>query len=173
MEGRVGRYRLKGLLDLYEHEGLVRLMLSELAEKGYIKAEKTGCSMTPAGERYLASVLSKVGIGDIRRIDLSELQLGPACVAVQICDRQERFSDGIEQRDSAVRAGARGATVLLFKDNVFSVPRVYHNLSAEYPGLAREILDSFRLKDGDALIVGFADSTSKALEGALAAALEQ
>jgi len=173
IEGPIGRYRLKDLLDLSDHEGLVRLMLSELSRRGYVKAEKTGCSLTAVGEELLASNLSRAGIGDIHPIDLSELKLGPACVAVQVKDREKELRDGIEQRDAAVRVGARGATVLLYRGNTFSVPSVYQNLSAEYPNLAKRILDSFSLADGDALIVGFAGTTSKALEGALAAVMEE
>jgi hypothetical protein len=171
MESPIGRYRLKELLDLSDHEGLVRLMLSDLAEKGYVEADKAGCSLTESGQKLLDSILSRAGIGDVKPLALSELKLGPACVAVHVRDRAAEFRDGIEQRDAAVRAGASGATVLLFRGNAFAIPSVYPNLSAKYPDLAKRILGSFKLSDGDALIVGFAGVASKALEGALAAVM--
>jgi len=173
MEGPIGRYRLKDLLDLSDHEGLVRLMLSDLTQAGYVRAEKTGCSLTHSGQKLLGSILSRAGIGGVKPLDLSELKLGPACVAVHIRDRAGEFRDGIEQRDAAVRAGARGATVLQFRGNAFVVPSVYKNLSSEYPILAKRLLESFSLSDGDALVIGFAETMSKALEGALAAAMKE
>ena len=44
-KGQMGRYRLKEVIGLSEHEGLVKQMLVGLQKQGCISASKLGCSI--------------------------------------------------------------------------------------------------------------------------------
>lgn len=51
-EGPIGRYRLKHVIGLSEHEGLVKQMLADLQKQGYISARKSGCTLTEKEKLY-------------------------------------------------------------------------------------------------------------------------
>ena len=167
----IGRYRLKRILDMSEYEGTVRLMLSDLEKQGIISASKKGCKLTRKGETLLAERLGAYNISEVKRLDLRPLGLDNSfCVHVR--DRTEMIRPVAQYRDAAVREGALGAIVLKYADGILAVPSVYSDFSLEYPKLTAEILQSFDFLNSDVLILGFAEDEWKALEGALAVAIE-
>lgn len=169
--GPIGRYRLKKILDLSEYEGIVRLMLTDLEGKGIISASRKGCKLTRKGESLLAKSLGAYNIAKIKQVDLRSLGLDNSfCVHVR--DHAEMIRPVAQYRDAAVRAGALGAIILKYADGILAVPNVYSDFSLEYPKLTAEILQGFDFLNGDVLILGFAGDEWKALEGALAVAIE-
>lgn len=170
MEGSIGRYRLKGVLGLSEHEGLVRLMLAELKRGGYASASRSGCELTEEGERLLRGRLASYGIVGIGDVDLEALNVGPESVALHVRDRSIEASSLILMRDAAVRAGAAGGMVIKYSEGHLEVPSVYKDLSKEDSELTEGLLKRFDLSEGDMLIIGFSDDRWRALEGALSAA---
>lgn len=53
----IGRYRLKYMLGLSEHEGVVRQMLEEFQKQGYVSASRSGCVLTDRGKSFLENRL--------------------------------------------------------------------------------------------------------------------
>jgi len=169
LEGPIGRYRLKEMMGLSEREGVVRQMLADLQKDGYVSASRPGSMLTAEGQDLLNQRLNAYNIVDIKDIDLQELKTGPTSVGIHLKGKADAIHSGIEQRDAAVRAGSTGATILMFKNGLLSIPKVYPNLSSEKPELTNQLYRAFNLTEGDALIIISAKNRWRAMEGALAA----
>lgn len=170
-EGPIGRYRLKNMLGLSEHEGIVKLMLEEFKSYGFIRSGPSGSILTQEGKTFLKEHLDKLGITAIRELDLKDLKTGPSSVIVHLPQKADLFDSVLRYRDEAIRAGAVGTTIITYKEEVLSVPRVYSNLSEKFPLTTQRLLNAFNLKNGDALLVVSGVDRWKAIEGALAIVL--
>ena len=71
---------------------------------------------------------------------------------------------GVEQRDSAIKMGATGATTLLYKDNKFVMPVSSHDSLKKEPKVRKMLVEKLRPKEGDVVIIGSADSDEKKAE---------
>jgi len=170
LKGPVGRYRLKDMLGLSEHEGVVKLMLKELKSSEFIRSGAQGATLTRKGEMLLKKRLDKLGIAVIRDLDLKDLETGPYTVVAHLPKKASLFDSVLRYRDEAIRAGALGTTIITYKEGVLSVPMVYSNLLEVFPSAAEKLLETFNLQDGDALLVVSGVDRWKAMEGALAVA---
>jgi hypothetical protein len=166
--GTIGRAALarKAMLG----EGAVRTVLKRLRSSGYAEATASGCRLSAAGAEMYRSLKRKlsdpVSLGD------SQLTVGRSQIAFAVRGGGRLVKGGLEQRDSAVRAGAAGATTYVMKGGKFIMPTGSFDCERDFPSPAWENLRT-RLKprDGDAMILcGSGDETSATL-GALSAAL--
>ncbi|MEM2921006.1 MAG: DUF4443 domain-containing protein [Candidatus Bathyarchaeia archaeon] len=169
-EQAVGRYRLKDLLGMRQNEWVVRRMLSQLAQKGLVRPTRSGSILTNDGRRYVDQTLERNGIVDIKEVNLDIMEVGPKSVAVQVRDRKS-LPSLLTLRDEAVKAGAKGAVVFIYRNGDLSVPYVYRSILSRYPEVFHDLKKKFTFCDGDIMIVGFAAEISGALAGALAVAL--
>ena len=168
--GVLGRYRLRKLLDLTE--GVTRGLLKKLSNEGLVKAEgRKGFSLTQKGLENLKQKLKEFKIKEIKEIDIDELKTSGESVIIHLKNLEHNVRNGLEQRDAAVKAGANGATTLIFKNGVLYIPFNFQNPEELPKELSRMLMDQFNLKEGDVLIIGFGKDKAKALEGALAASL--
>ncbi len=167
MEKMVGRYRLKELLSIPQHEGIVRRMLRELAEKGWVSPTRSGSVLTSGGYASIEDSLQKKGIVEVKEVDLQKMGVGPKSVAVQVRQRECPCSL-LSLRDEAVKAGASGAVILIHENGDLNVPLVYRSLMDRYPAILSDLETRFTLVDRDMIVIGFAETASKALTGALA-----
>ena len=167
MEQMVGRYRLKELLDIPQHEGIVRRMLKELSEKGWVRPTRSGSVLTNNGKAGIEESLRQKGIVDVKEVDLRRMKVGPKSVAVLV--RQRNYPRSLlSLRDEAVKVGASGAVMFVHGKGDLNVPSVYRSLMHRYPMILDDLRGRVTLSDGDMIIVGFAEAASKALTGALA-----
>ncbi|MDQ1280407.1 MAG: hypothetical protein QG670_1670 [Thermoproteota archaeon] len=170
LRGPIGRYRLKEMLSLSEREGIVRLMLSDLKQEGFLRTGKIGCALTPKGEGYLKKILEKYGVIDIREMNLEPLRIGPENFVIQI--RGHHINQSItELRDVAVRAGASGIVLIVYEKGILQIPPIYSDLEREYPKLATDFHETLILHDGDTIIACFSRDKWQALEGGLSVAI--
>jgi hypothetical protein len=88
--------------------------------------------------------------------------------AVVVKDSSNKVSYGVEQRDAAIMAGAKGASTLIMKDNRVVMPGV--NSYVDSKSLAA--LEPLGLENGDVVIIGSSGSLLLAEIGAYSAALE-
>ncbi len=169
--GPVGRYRLKNLLNFSEREGVVRRMLNDLERDGLVSASKAGSRLTSEGESHLKEKLDVYNIVMVKQFDFREMGFNNSyCIHVQ--GSANHIEIVVKHRDDAVRAGALGATIIVYKNGVLKVPKVYPNLSDEYPRIVKGLHREFNLLDNDVLVVGFAEDKWRALEGAIATAMK-
>lgn len=165
-EGPMGRGKLSTALKI--GEGATRTLLNRLKDAGLIRVSKQGCFLTKRGEKiwkkYRSVFPQKVRLGK------SELTLNAFNVAVRVKGCGDKVMAGVEQRDAAVKAGAKGATTLIFKDKRVMVPAISEDAALDFPVAYRQIAGQLELKENDVIVIGCADSWDKAEHGALAAA---
>ncbi len=166
-EGPIGRYRLKEVIGLLDHEGVVRQMLVDFQDHGYVAASRSGCTLTEEGKTLLEEELSAHHIAAIKRFDAPLLTAGSVGVAVHLRQRAHRVRSAMKIRDIAVRTGALGATVILVKDTQLRVPSVSPMFFTDHPELGAKIHEAFRLKDGDVVVVIGAEEAWRGFEAAL------
>lgn len=72
----------------------------------------------------------------------SSITLGKFNYAVLIKNMADAIKSGIEQRDIAIKAGAVGATTLIFKNGIFLIPETNFNALSEESQLQKKLLES-------------------------------
>jgi len=164
--GYLGRGALSMRLSL--GEGATRTLIVRLTEAGLVSTSKSGCSLTKKGEETWTNIKARMP----RKVSLekNELTFAPYNVAILVKGRGEKVKKGLEQRDAAVRAGAAGATTLVFKDKKLILPTVSLDLAKEYPKAFNQIACILNPEDDDVVIIASADKPKEAEYGALAAA---
>ena len=117
--------------------------------------------ITAKGKRELGKALEYV------QIDAGDLTVSDVDVATIVRKAAARVSRGIEQRDEAIKAGAAGATVLVYKGNKLQFPDGFQEVKRE---VVNKLMMTFKLREGDVIIIGSAGDALKAEAGAKAAA---
>jgi len=157
--------------ELQLGEGSVRTLLSRLQESGFVKMERGGCRLTDSG-LFIYRELAKI-ITQPKPIDAGPLSQGAWNYVILIRESAAKIRSGLEQRDAAVRAGANGATTLLYLAGRFSLPGVDVDVEKAYPSsFWKTVRDLLNPKDGDSIIIVGASSAKAAERGALTAALQ-
>jgi len=164
--GSVGRGKLSEKLGL--GKGVTRTLLARLAEAGLISTSRSGCSLTEKGKELWRKIEEM--IPHISEIGQNELTFAAYNVVVHVRGRGERVEKGLEQRDAAVRAGAKGAVTLIYRNKKLMLPTITDDAAQSYPKAHQQITSLMDLKENDVAIIVCADSLKDAEYGALAAA---
>ncbi|MFH0897018.1 MAG: DUF4443 domain-containing protein [Candidatus Bathyarchaeota archaeon] len=85
------------------------------------------------------------------------LKAGPASIGLHLKNMADKIDSAMKIRDIAVRGGATGATIILFKEGKLSVPSVNPDFFSENPSLNRKIRDSLNLENNDVIVVDSAE----------------
>jgi predicted transcriptional regulator len=164
-EGPIGRGKLSKKLGT--GEGATRTLLNRLIDAGLIITSKPGCLLTEKGETIWNDFQSifpqKV------KLEESELTLANYNIALLIKGCGDKVKTGIEQRDAAILAGAKGATTLIFKNQTLIQPGISENLARDFPEIFNQITKQLALEENDVVVIGSADKWENAEYGALAA----
>lgn len=160
-QGRIGRKALAERLGV--GEGYLRKLLDRLAHLGIIGRDREGAFLTEAGRSAVAELTSAIRV--YRGVSLE----GYRGSAVVVSGAEAHVKNGLEERDEAVRFGARGAMIMVMRKGELWFPMV-SNISREHPELSRQVIGSFGLRDGDVLVFAW-DGESDSERAALAAAL--
>lgn len=161
-ESPIGRKKLASLIEI--GEGSTRTILNILQENGMISINKSGVALTPEGKECWENCYM-----DICTIDLPELMIGNCGCAVRVPNAAYRVQYGCEERDNAIKAGARGATTLLCSNNVLMFP------GSDYPvdiNIVKILGKLFTIKNDDVIIIGSGIDPQSAEIGAVSAGLD-
>lgn len=158
--GVIGRKKISQKLDI--GEGSTRTVLKILKEKGLIKSTPQGHSLTETGEKELSKRQSKMV-----PLEAEDLTVGDFDIAILVRGGTSKIKQGIKQRDEAIKAGAKGATVLEYISGELQTPGVKMGINKK---ITEKLTESFDLKEGDAIVIGTGDNKKEAGRGALAAA---
>lgn len=163
----LGRKALASNLGL--GEGATRTVLKKLSTAGYLQTNASGCGLTPAGRRAYQSLRRTL----TSPVDIqgSELSMGRFQAALAVRGKSRRVKSGIEQRDSAIKEGALGATTYVISGGKFTIPGGSGDCEKDFPGKIWATLRTLSPRNGDVLILCGSDETSNARVGAIAAAL--
>lgn len=166
--GIIGRQALAARTGL--KEGPVRTVLKKLREDGYAEVNASGCYLTGPGKRVYESLRSN--LSPFALLKGSKLTFGAKQVGIDVRGRGRAVQSGLEQRDSAVRLNASGATTFVIKEGKFTIPGGSSDSEKDFPSTIWQVLrEELKPKNGDAVVVcGSKDETTARL-GALSAAL--
>ncbi len=158
----IGRKELSAKLAI--GEGSTRKLISYLEEKEWASSTRQGISLESSGNKLLDDIgilASEVHTGDLT-VDKYDF-------AVRLKNASELVGKGIEQRDEAMKAGATGATTLVYRDRI----SLSDNPEADcgMPELCQTLTEMFELSSRDVLIIGSGPTLASAEDGAFAAAV--
>ena len=170
-EQPLGRYELRDRMSV--GEGSARTLLKRLSEGGYITAEgKQGQRLTEKGRILFGKVTQDVPIGLF--LELGEIVVYKHAFANLVKSKAARVKDGIRQRDEAIiqgGAGRAGATTLVQKRGLLVMPPDDFNILLDYEREALLLVESLSVQDGDAVVIGSAETPELAREVSMAAVM--
>jgi predicted transcriptional regulator len=167
VEKAVGRLKLSKVLHL--GEGETRTLVKHLKNEGLIDVSKSGISLSVEGRRLLSSLRALVS--EQIEIPQTPLTVGPFNIAVLVKGMKHAVKYGVEERDSAMVAGAKGATTLIFIKNKLIIPGTNEDLTRRDPQILA-LFSKLSLHEGDVVIIGSGDDKIRAELGAKSAALQ-
>lgn len=166
--GSVGRIRLSKKLGL--GEGTTRTLLKHLKHEGIIQSSRSGISFSEAGKKLFSDLRSK--LSKEADVPSSPLTVGSFNIGILVRDSAKAVGSGMEQRDTAIKSGASGATTLVFSSNRLSLPTGEENISESMPELHDKLVSQFKPKENDVIIVGCGENRELAEIGAKMAAIK-
>jgi len=166
--GIVGRIRLSKEVGL--GEGTTRTLLKHLKNEGITQSSRSGIFFSETGKKLFSDLRSKVSEG----VDVasSPLTVGSFNIAVLVRDSAQAVGSGMEQRDTAIKSGASGATTLVFSGNKLSMPACVNDISESTSSLHDEIVTKLNPNENDVIIVGSGENRETAEIGAKMAAIK-
>ena len=165
----VGRLKLSKELQL--GEGAARTLVKHLKNERLIEISKLGITLSEYGKRVFSDL--RAVLSEQIEVPSSLLTVGLFNVAVLVRGRANAVKYGLEQRDVAIMAGAKGATTLVFSKNKLTMPSVREedvfkgNLT-----IRNLLLSKLNPKEGDVIVIGSADEKIRAEFGAKMAAIQ-
>ncbi len=180
----VGRYKLKEELSV--GSGTAKSLINKLNEKiNFISVSNEGIRkghvLTQKGLNYLSKIKQKIPIvkeGDV--FTLNEIIIDPKNINPYYCqikNASNKLTNGVEQRDAAIKVNGIGSTcleydgiTLIFKDPLGSfseTDRKQMNVSEN----VQNYFKNLNLEKNDVIVIGFGKDTIKARLAALNAAL--
>jgi hypothetical protein len=147
-EKSIGRNKLAEELEI--GEGVARTLIGRLKDENLFNEYR--------------SLIRKV------RIEKNELAFADYSFAALVKNSGHKVKTGIEQRDAAVMAGAKGATTMLLQKGQLVFPSVSRNLRSDFPKASDQIMRLLKPQENDAIVVVSSEDSKKAERGALAAA---
>ena len=165
-EAPIGRKKLSEKLGV--GEGTIRTMLQRLKAESLVEVKgKGGCALSEKGKRLISELRERL-------VEVGSLSLRlpwdyPENYALIVRGASSKIRRGIEQRDEAIKAGAKALLVLSYQDGRLLMPGVA-DLTAEKPEFASKLIDKLKPKEGDIILIAGASSLPEARRGALAAA---
>lgn len=161
-EGPIGRKTLSAALGI--GEGSTRTILQNLQQEGFVEVNRAGAVLTRKGREILRSSLIEA-----KEVDCGFLTIDKNDCAVKVSNAAHRVvTYGCDERDTAIRAGATGATTLIFKDDHLYFPGDKEPIEV---GVEDRLKQAFRLRNGDIVLVGTGKTYDLAEKGAVTAAL--
>ncbi|MCD6341972.1 MAG: DUF4443 domain-containing protein [Thaumarchaeota archaeon] len=165
-EKLIGRKKLSERLGL--GEGVVRTMLQRLKSKSLIEVYgKGGCSLSKKGVKLVNELKETIrAIGPIEANFPWQYSSNYALIVKNV---GEKIKKGLEQRDEAIKAGARALMILTYRNGKLLMPGV-SDLTSEQPDFALQLIRIVKPEHGDVILIAAGESLLEARKGALAAA---
>ncbi|MEM3641808.1 MAG: DUF4443 domain-containing protein [Candidatus Bathyarchaeia archaeon] len=164
-EKPIGRTKLAAELNM--GEGATRTIINRLREAELLETSKMGCKLTAKGLRlwmeYKKVFQKKIEIGK------SELTHAKYNFAMLAKNCGHKIRSGIEQRDAAVKIGAKGAITVIVRDGRLIIPSVSNDFARDFPTTAEKIVKLLQPEENDVILISGADTFDLAEHGIAAA----
>ena len=146
-------------------EGSFRSMMKVLSDTDFIHSSRKGIALGYNGNRLAASL-------GIRPLELEVgYALGTYRQAMKVANAADKIGTGMEQVKISTMAGGVGCTTWVMKGNDLLMPPHMSTMPEAYD-IARQLVVSADLKDGDVLLVCGADTPRAARTAAMTVALD-
>ena len=166
--GVVGRIILSRELQL--GIGSTRTLIDRLNKNGITEKSKNGLCLSDKGKALFADMRSK--LSETHAVTPSYLTGGYSSVGIIVKNKADLIIRGTEQRDSAIRSGASGATTLIFLNNKFSFPSGNKDFIVIKSDLQKNLTKLFEPEDKDVLILAFGEKMDIAEAAAKISAID-
>lgn len=143
-------------------EGAVRTLIKHLKMKELIETSNAGTKMSEEGKRFFAEILSCLPKGC--SLPKCSIALGKYNYVVLLKQLSFAIKFGIEQRDSAIKMGALGATTMLFKEGKFVMPDSNYESVKKEPAIHELLMKKLEPVEGDVIIIGSDDINRQTAE---------
>lgn len=163
----VGRLRLSKSLNL--GEGEVRTLIKHLKNEKLVQVSKSGILLSERGRKIISEL--RTDMSEQLEVPSTPLTVGSENIAIRITRTRDCVKYGLEQRDAAIMAGAKGATTLIFSKGKLNIAGTGEEVSNE-DAAVRTLLSKTKMNDGDVIIIGSADEKTSAELGAKTAAIQ-
>ncbi|HDH07293.1 MAG TPA: DUF4443 domain-containing protein [Thermoproteales archaeon] len=145
-------------------EGVTRGIFKSLVQKKLLKPRRGGSELTEDGIRFLLEIFRKNHIRNIILINVEEI--GQEYKGVSAVLTVKKITKPIiEIRDAAVREGAYGALIMIYKNSRLYIPPNIGYLDKFYPNLSKTLINSLEPSEKDVVVVVWAKSLVKAFSG--------
>lgn len=166
--GNVGRISLSKQLEL--GIGTTRTILKHLKKEDFIESSKFGFVFSEQGKKLFADLRSKISEGV--EVPNSPLTVGPFAIAILVKGAANKVVRGAEQRNTAIRAGARGATTLIFSHQKLVMPSRKNHSIKNISSIQDILISKLNPKEHDVIIIGSGENRTNAEIGALMASIK-
>jgi hypothetical protein len=160
INGHISRDLLRKELSL--GDGSVKTLIKHLKMTNMIKTSNAGTILSDKGEKIISQILAC--IPNETNIEKSSITIGKFNYVVLVKNMANAIKSGIEQRDIAIKAGAVGATTLIFKNGSFFIPETNFNALSEEPHLQKKLIESLHPENNDVIIIGSDHKSKKIAE---------
>jgi len=164
-EKTIGRSKLAE--ELKVGEGAVRTIIGRLKAAGLITTSKMGCTLTSKGLK----IWNEYKLIFRKKVEIEKSELMPANfnIAILVKNYGHKAKSGMEQRDAAIKVGAKAATTIIFKEGRLIIPSVSNDAAEDFPNVANQIIELLQPEENDVIVIGSADSSDAAEYGTMAA----
>ena len=162
--GSIGRGQLAKELKL--GEGTIRTLVGRMKSLGLLSTSRGGMTLTESGREILSGFHELLKSTEVTETTMT---VDSRNHAVLVYGAAGTVRKGIEQRDAALMAGARGATTLVREEGRLIMPGMEDPLD---PTVIEYIEYTLKPADGDVVIIGSSDDPFFAEIGAKTAALK-
>jgi len=150
-------------------EGTIKTLVKHLKLQGFVQTSNGGTRMTAKGRGICQGLLEAMPAE--MSLPKCSVALGRFNYAVLVREFGFAVRAGIEQRDAAIKAGAIGATTLVFKEGKFVMPATTQDSLKKNPAVRKMVIEKLKPQEGDVIIIGSAESEKTAELAAKNAAL--
>ena len=132
-------------------EGSVKTLVKHLKVHGLVENSNAGMWLTNKGKM----IHTKLQISIPKEMNMSKcsISLGKFNHAVLLKNMSYNIKNGIEQRDAAIKAGAIGATTLIFKHKKLEIPGTGEDFTKNDPKTHLLIVEKLEPEENDVVII--------------------
>jgi hypothetical protein len=145
--------------------GVIKTLMKHLKMQNMIYTANSGTKMTEKGKSIFSHIISSIPAET--NVPKCSVALGRFNYAVLLKQFNFAIKSGVEQRDAAIKMGAKGATTLLYKDRGFIMPSSdgTFNLLQKEPEICKLLINRLQpIEEGDVIIIGSDDITKRSAE---------
>ncbi len=154
-EGSISRKTLAYELEL--GDGSIKTLIKHLKMKDMIITTNKGTKMSERGKKIFDEVSRY--IRSETRIPRCSISIGHYNHAILLRNLKYAIKNGLEQRDIAIKMGAKGATTLIYENGGFLTTDSKYNALKDEEHVERFLKEKLNPMDNDAIIIG-SDDTS-------------